>query len=53
PQRPTKRDTAMRSAGHGRWTLGVTMTRSLSHYKYWNLGVKIGSTIHVVKIRVS
>ncbi|MCW2595828.1 MAG: Ig family protein, partial [Jatrophihabitans sp.] len=53
PQRPTKRDTAMRSAGHGRWTLGVTMTRSLSHYKYWNLGVKIGPTIHVIKIRVS
>jgi hypothetical protein len=29
------------------------MTHSLSHYKYWNLGVKIGPTIHVIKIRVS
>jgi hypothetical protein len=53
PQKPTKRDKAMRSAGRGRWTLGVTMTRSMSHYRYWNLGVKIGRTMHVIKIRVS
>ena len=29
------------------------MEQNLHHYKYWNLGVKIGGTMHVIRIRVS
>jgi hypothetical protein len=53
PRRPTVRDNAFYAAGHNRWTLGVTMDRDLRSHTYWNLGVKIGSTLHVLKIRVS
>jgi hypothetical protein len=42
----------MRSAGPGLWSLPVTMTQSLSSHVYRNIGVKIGSTLHVIWIRV-
>jgi hypothetical protein len=41
------------AAGHHRWVLDVTITHSLHHYKNWNLGVKIGNTMHVLHGRVS
>lgn len=43
---------AMRSAGYHRWSLPVMMTQSLRAHLYWNIGIKIGSTLHVLKIRV-
>jgi hypothetical protein len=43
---------AMRSAGYHRWSLPVMMTKSLRAHRYWNIGIKIGSTLHVLKIRV-
>jgi len=53
PTIPFHRDAfAMRSAGPGLWSLPVTMTQSLSSHLYWNIGVKIGSTLHVIRIRV-
>jgi hypothetical protein len=42
----------MRSAGYHRWSLPVMMTQSLRAHLYWNIGIKIGSTLHVLKIRV-
>jgi hypothetical protein len=51
PQRPTRRDKAFRAAGHHRWALGVTMSRMGGH-TYWNLGVKVGGTKRVLKVRV-
>jgi predicted secreted protein len=49
---PFHRDRTFIAAGHDRWALGVTMI-NLSHYKLWNLGVKIGGVMHVVTVRVS
>ena len=52
PGRPRVRDRAFYPAGPERWTLGITMTPSLSTHRLWNLGVKIGATMHTVRIRV-
>jgi hypothetical protein len=53
PQVPTRRDTAFRSGGYHRWVLGVTITNSLLSHRYWNLGIKIGTAMHIVTIRVA
>jgi hypothetical protein len=53
PAIPTKPDLAFVASGHDRWTLTVTMTADLLAARYWNLGVKIGATMHLIKIRVS
>jgi hypothetical protein len=53
PRIPFKKDQVFHAAGNHRWALGVTITRSMHHYKYWNLGVKIGHTMHVVRIRIT
>jgi hypothetical protein len=52
PTKPFKRDRGMLAAGHHRWALGITMSNLGSH-RLWNLGVKIGHTMHVVRIRLS
>ena len=51
PTIPFVRDMDFLAAGHHRWALGVTMTHSLHHFKYWNVGVKIGKVMHVIRIR--
>jgi hypothetical protein len=53
PRTPSSRGHVFYSAGSRRWTLGVTITRSLRSHKYWTLGVKIGKTMHIVKIRLA
>jgi hypothetical protein len=53
PQRPHKRDNAFLRAGHDRWTLGVYMQRALRSHPYWNIGVLVGGTMHVIKIRIA
>ena len=53
PLRPTERDNAFYRAGHNRWTLGILMQRSLRTHPYWNIGVRIGSTLHIIKIRIA
>ena len=53
PHKPTQRLTSFNAAGHNRWTLAVTPSRSMRNQPYWNLGVKIGDTMHVVKVRVT
>ncbi len=53
PHRPTQREVSFHGAGHHRWALGVTITRSMRSHQYWTLGVKIGATMHGVKVRVA
>ena len=53
PTTPFKRDQNFLAAGKHRWALGVTIEQKLNHYEYWYLGVKIGKTMHKIKIRVS
>ena len=38
--------------GHARWLLTVTVTESQRHYRYWNIGIKAGHTVHPIRIRV-
>jgi hypothetical protein len=52
PLRPTQRDTAFHRAGHHRWTLGVYMQPNLRTHPYWNIGVRIGDAMHIIKIRI-
>jgi hypothetical protein len=39
--------------GVPRWTVLFTITPNLIDFQYWNVGVKIGSTMYLVKLRVS
>jgi hypothetical protein len=52
PNRPSGEDHSFHAAGYHRWMLGVTITRNMRSHTYWNVGVKIGATLHVMKIRV-
>jgi hypothetical protein len=53
-QTPHPADNLMHRAGsqYGlhRYTIAVHIDRGLGRYTYWNLGVKVGSTMHLVKI---
>jgi YVTN family beta-propeller protein len=53
PTTPFVRDQYFHAAGYHRWALGVTMTKSLRSHRYWDLGVKIGTTMHALRIRVA
>jgi hypothetical protein len=53
PHRPVQRDRAFLPAGHHRWALGVSMTPGMRAGSHWNLGVKIGQKMVIVKVRVS
>jgi hypothetical protein len=50
PQIPFVKDMQFLKAGHHRWALGVTMTHSLGHHRDWNLGIKIGKVMHVLRV---
>ena len=39
--------------GVPRWTVLFTITPNLIDFQYWNVGVQIGSTMYLVKLRVS
>ena len=52
PQRPHGNDAFFRKIGPNRWALSVDFTLSLAVSTYWNIGVKIGGTVHVVTIRI-
>ena len=51
PLLPGGRDKPMFSAGHGKWVLRITMRHPM-HKGFWIIGVKIGKTLHVVRIQV-
>ncbi|MBD8608537.1 immunoglobulin domain-containing protein [Aeromicrobium sp. CFBP 8757] len=50
PRTPRRFGGVMRKAGKGRYALGVTMT-DLRGRTYWNLGVKVGKKMHIVRVR--
>jgi hypothetical protein len=50
PRTPRKAGGLMRPAGRGRYALGVTM-KDLRGRTYWNLGVKVGKKMYVVRVR--
>ena len=52
PHRPVQRDKAFLPAGHHRWALGVTMAPHMDSHSRWNLGVKIGGKLLIVKVRI-
>jgi hypothetical protein len=52
PRAPAGLDGTFRSLGHGRWALAVTIQRALLSHPYWNIGIKVGRTVHVLRIRV-
>jgi len=43
---------AMHRAGHNLWSLPVTMEHRLHSHRYWNIGIKIGGSMRVLKLRV-
>ncbi|SHG11253.1 Listeria/Bacterioides repeat-containing protein [Jatrophihabitans endophyticus] len=53
PGRPRVRDHALRRGGHHRWTLGVLMQPGLRSHRHWNIGVRIGSTLRVLELRIT
>ncbi|MGH8862921.1 MAG: hypothetical protein ACRDVG_17075, partial [Jatrophihabitantaceae bacterium] len=53
PRRPTNRDNAFQAAGPNRWTLGVYMQNTLLTHPVWNIGAKVGRTMHIIKIRIA
>lgn len=51
-RRPRGEDNWFRSSGRSRWSVGVTMDRTM-RLGSWNLGVRRGSTLTVVKVVVT
>jgi hypothetical protein len=51
PRKPSTRDHAFVKVGKDRWALSVLMQNGMERHKLWNLGVKTGSTMHVLKVR--
>ncbi|MBD8605322.1 Ig-like domain repeat protein [Aeromicrobium sp. CFBP 8757] len=51
PRKPFKRDHAFKKAGRNRWALSVLMQNGMQRQKQWNLGVRTGSTMNVLKVR--
>ncbi|MBW8801493.1 MAG: Ig-like domain repeat protein, partial [Streptomyces sp.] len=43
---------AMHAAGHHLWSLPVTMQPRLHTHRFWNIGIKIGGSMRVLKLRV-
>ncbi|WP_375480481.1 invasin domain 3-containing protein [uncultured Jatrophihabitans sp.] len=52
PRRPAGLDAAFHSLGHRRWALGDYMQPQLRSHRYWNIGIKVGHTVHVLRLRV-
>lgn len=52
PRTPGPRDKPFRKVGPNRWALGITMTPNMDSVARWNVGVKIGTKLHIVKIHV-
>ncbi len=52
PRTPYVKDKALWAAGYHRWTTSFYASSSLRSSKYWNLGLKIGSTMQLLTIHV-
>ena len=52
PRRPRQADHWFHRTGAHQWALGVTMQRAMRSHPLWNIGVKIGRTLHILTVRV-
>jgi hypothetical protein len=52
PAAPSRADHWFHRSAHGQWVLGVTMDPAMRSHRLWNLGVKIGKTMHILRVRV-
>jgi hypothetical protein len=50
PRLPAGPDHLFSPIGHHGWAITVTITRNLGHDRAWNLGVRIGRTVHVLRV---
>ncbi len=51
-RRPFGLDHYFHHAGTHRWKIAVTMNHNLRSHRFWNLGVKVGHTVHSIRVRV-
>ena len=52
PRRPAGGSVPFHRVGKNRWALGVTMDRGMAARGLWNLGIRTGSTLRVVQVKV-
>jgi hypothetical protein len=52
PRRPRRADNLFHRAGAGRWAIGVRVDRGMRSHPLWNVGIKIGDRMYVIRIRV-
>ncbi|HWU22856.1 MAG TPA: Ig-like domain repeat protein, partial [Nocardioides sp.] len=52
PLRPVGEDNFFHRIGRGRWAIGVTFSPAMLHQSLWNIGVRVGGRLHVIRIRV-
>ena len=51
-QKPGSKGAALNHTGPNSWALAVIFTDMVSR-RHWNIGVKIGGTLHVIKICIT
>lgn len=49
---PFERGPQLKSAGHHIWLVRIFVKPAMSHHRNWNVGVKVGHTMHVIHLRV-
>lgn len=52
PRMPGPANKAFRKVGPNRWALGITIDAGMRAAERWNVGVRIGAKMHVVKLHV-
>ncbi|GAB4012555.1 beta strand repeat-containing protein [Nocardioides ultimimeridianus] len=52
PRRPVGEDNFLHRIGRGRWAIGVTFSPAMLHQSWWNIGVRVGDRLHVIRIHV-
>ena len=53
PGRPGPAGPLFHRASGGRWTLGVTIDQGMRSHPLWSLGIKVGTRLYTVLVRVS
>ncbi|MBI1378965.1 MAG: hypothetical protein GC157_16020 [Frankiales bacterium] len=52
PRVPTVRDHTLYAAGYHRWVIGITPSYGMRSWPVWHLGVRTGSTMHLIHVHV-
>lgn len=53
PKTPAQQGRKFSGAGPRRWSLRVSLPKSLSSHRLWNTGIKIDGVLHILRIRVA